>query len=87
MFISLKSYFITNPNGHMLNLPELKQVKSNLTTIRLMPAEDVEAQRIIEQWQKTKKYLNLNQMRLAKQVYSPNKLKVNPETCFLTTKY
>lgn len=63
------------PDGHMLNIPELKQVRSNITAIRLMTSEDVEAMNIIDQWKKNKKYFNAEQYRAAK-IFAPNRLKV-----------
>ena len=60
----------------MLDVPELKEVRSNITAIRLMTSEDVEAMNIINQWKEKKKYLNAVQYRYAEQIYAPNRLKV-----------
>lgn len=64
------------PDGHMLNIPELKEVRSNITAIRLMMSEDVEALNIIDQWKKNKKFFNVAQYRYAEQILAPNRLKV-----------
>lgn len=64
------------PDGHMLNIPELKEVRSNITAIRLMMSEDVEALNVIDQWKKNKKYFNVAQYRYAEQIVAPNRLKV-----------
>lgn len=64
------------PDGHMLNIPELKEVRSNITAIRLMMSEDVEALNVIDQWKKNKKYFNVEQYRYAEQIVAPNRLKV-----------
>lgn len=63
----------------MLNIPELKDIRSNITTIRLMTDEDVEAKNIISKWKKDKMYLNVDQYRYAQDVASPNRLKVNSQ--------
>lgn len=63
----------------MLNIPELKQVSSNITTIRLMTSEDVEAMNVIDQWKKNKRlnyYLTAEQYRYTQQFTSPNCLTV-----------
>lgn len=60
----------------MLNIPELKDVRSNITAVRLMTSEDVEAMNIIDQWKKNRKYLNAAQYRYAEQIVAPNRLKV-----------
>lgn len=64
------------PDGHMLNIPELKEVRSNITAIRLMTSEDVEAMNIINEWKRNKKYFNAAQSRFAEQIFVPNQLKV-----------
>lgn len=78
LFLS-QSYFITSLDGHMVNSPELKEVRSNFTAIRLMSAMDVEALNIINQWKEKKKYLNAEQYRVAQRVsaVSYDRLKVN----------
>lgn len=63
----------------MLNVPELKDIRSNITTIRLMTDEDVEARNIISKWKKDKMFLNADQYRYAQDVASPNRLKVNSQ--------
>lgn len=63
----------------MLNIPELKEIRSNITTIRLMTDEDVEAKNVINKWKKSKMFLNSDQYRYAQDVTSPNRLKVNSE--------
>lgn len=75
--VLFQNYLITLPDGHMLNVPELKEIRSNITTIRLMTDEDVEAKNIINKWKKDKKFLNADQYRYAQDVTSPNRLKVN----------
>lgn len=62
----------------MLNLPELKAVQSNITTIRLMASEDVEAMNILDQWKRNRRlnYLTAEQYRYAQQIFSPNRLNV-----------
>ncbi|XP_031634083.1 glutamate receptor ionotropic, kainate 2-like isoform X2 [Contarinia nasturtii] len=70
-------FFITMPDGHTINIPELVNYNtSNIRAIRLMASEDVEAMNIIDQWKKTKKYFNAEQSIAAEQVYAPNKLKL-----------
>lgn len=59
----------------MLNLPELKAVQSNITTIRLMASEDVEDMNILDQWKRLN-YLTAEQYRYAQQIFSPNRLTV-----------
>lgn len=61
----------------MLTIPELKEIRSNITTIRMMMEEDVEAKNIINMWKKNKMYLNAEQFRYAQNVASPNRLKVS----------
>lgn len=61
----------------MLNIPELKEIRSNVTTIRIMMEEDVEAKNIISMWKKNKKYLDSEQSRYEQDITSPNRLKVN----------
>lgn len=60
----------------MLNIPELADIRSNITAIRLMASEDVEAMNMIDQWKKNKKYFTAAQSVAAEQVYAPNRLKV-----------
>lgn len=61
----------------MLNIPELKNVEANITVIRLMTEEDIEANNIVNYWKRTKLYLNVEQSRIADEIASPNRLKVN----------
>lgn len=77
---SFQSYFITFPDGHMLNTPEFKAVESNVTAIRLMTEDDIEANNIVNSWKRTKMYLNAEQSRVAERIASPNRLKVNKFT-------
>lgn len=65
------------PDGHMLNIPELKDVRSNITALRLMTSEDVEAMNIVDQWRKKKKYFNAAQSRYADLIIAPNRLNVS----------
>lgn len=62
----------------MLNIPELKDVAANITAIRLMTEEDIEATNIVTNWKRTKMYLNIEQSRIADEIASPNRLKVSP---------
>lgn len=71
------------PDGHMLNIPELKEIRSNITTIRIMMEEDVEAKNIISMWKKNKKYLNSEQVRFESDITSPNRLRVSKISMFL----
>lgn len=71
------------PDGHMLNIPELKEIRSNITTIRIMMEEDVEAKNIISMWKKNKKYLNSEQVRFESDITSPNRLRVSQISMFL----
>lgn len=52
----------------MVNPPELKLVRSNITAIRLMSPIDTEAINIINQWKEKKKYLNAEQLLVRQQV-------------------
>lgn len=52
----------------MMNIPEMKEIRSNFTAIRLMSSMDVEALNIINQWKEKKKYLNAEQYRVAQRV-------------------
>lgn len=61
----------------MLNIPELNNIASNITAIRLMTEDDIEANNIVNNWQKTKMYLNVEQSRIADAIASQNRLKVN----------
>lgn len=61
----------------MLNIPELTNIASNITAIRLMTEDDIEANNIVNNWQKTKMYLNVEQSRIADAIASQNRLKVN----------
>ena len=61
----------------MLIIPELNSVASNVTAIRLMTEEDIEANNIVNNWKKTKMYLNIEQSRVANEIASPNRLKVS----------
>lgn len=61
----------------MLNIPELNIVASNITAIRLMTEEDIEANNIVNNWKKTKMYFNAEQSQIAQDIASPNRLKVN----------
>lgn len=70
-------YFITFPDGHMLNVPELNTVTANISAIRLMTEDDIEANNIVNNWKNTKMYLNAEQSRIAEEIASPNRLKVN----------
>lgn len=62
----------------MINSPELKEIRSNVTAIRLMSSMDVEALNIINQWKEKKKYLNAEQYRVAQRIsaVSYDRLKV-----------
>lgn len=51
----------------MIDIPELKVVRSNLTAVRLMSSTDVEALNIVNQWKEKKKYFNAEQYRYAQQ--------------------
>lgn len=51
----------------MIDIPELKEVRSNLTAIRLMSSTDVEALNIVNQWKENKKYFNTEQYQYAQQ--------------------
>lgn len=61
----------------MLNIPELNVIASNISAIRLMTEEDIEANNIVNNWKKTKLYLNVEQSQIAQEIASPNRLKVN----------
>lgn len=61
----------------MLNLPEMSKLAANITAIRLMTEEDIEANNILNNWKRTKMYLNAEQSRIAEDIASPNRLKVN----------
>lgn len=63
----LQTYFITSLDAHMIDIPELKEVRSNLTAVRLMSSTDVEALNIVNQWKEKKKYFNAEQYRYAQQ--------------------
>lgn len=63
-----KNYLITSLDGHMVNLAELKLVRSNITAIRLNSPIDTEAMNIINQWKEKKKYLNAEQLRVRERV-------------------
>lgn len=63
-----KSYLITSLDGYMMNTPELKLVRSNITAIRLMSPIDTEAINIINRWKEKNKYLNAEQLRVKQQV-------------------
>lgn len=65
------------PDGHMLNIPELKEIRSNITAIRLMTSEDFEAKTILAQWKKNKKPFNAAQNQYAEEISASNRLKVN----------
>lgn len=52
----------------MVNIPELKLVRSNITAIRLTSPIDIEAMNIINEWKEKKKYLNAEQLRVRQQV-------------------
>lgn len=54
----------------MLNIPELNAVASNITAIRFMREEDIEANNVVNNWKKTK-------TRIADGIASPDRLKVN----------
>lgn len=53
---SLQAYFITSFDGHLIDIPELSKVRSNLTAIRLMSSNDVEAMNIVKQLRENRKY-------------------------------
>lgn len=61
----------------MLNIPEMSETKANFTAIRLMTEEDIEANNIVNNWKRAKMYLNAEQSRIAEDIASPNRLKVN----------
>lgn len=60
----------------MLNIPEINAIASNITAIRLMLEEDIEANNIVNNWKKTKMYFNAEQSQVAQDIASPNRLKV-----------
>lgn len=74
-----QSYFITYPDGHMLNIPELNKVFSNITAIRLMTEDDIEANNIVNNWKTNKIYLDVEQTQYADNIASSDRLKVNTE--------
>lgn len=71
----------------MLNIPEMSEVAANFTAIRLMTEEDIEANNIVNNWKRSKMYLNAEQSRIANEVASPNRLKVNRFNLSYTKKH
>lgn len=63
----------------MIDLSNLKEVRSNITAVRLMSATDVEAMNIVKQWKENKKYLNAEQFKHAEQTsyVQSNRLRVS----------
>lgn len=74
----------------MLDTAELKEVRSNVTAIRLMSSSDVEAMNIVNQWKEKKRYFNAEQYRHAQNAsfVISNRLKVSffDYTCFPSLK-
>lgn len=72
-----QAYFVTLPDGHMLNMEDFKGVRANITTIRLMMDEDIEAKNIISKWKQNKNFFNAEQLRHAQNITATNRLKVS----------
>lgn len=69
------------PDGHMLDIEELKNVRANITAIRVMTSEEIEIKNIVNNMKNEKGYVNTEHYQLATQVSSPRKLRVCISHC------
>lgn len=56
--MSTQSYIITSLDAHMIDFAELKFIRSNVTTIRLMNPTSVEVQTAVHDWRQGELRLN-----------------------------
>ncbi|KAG4075834.1 hypothetical protein HA402_003660 [Bradysia odoriphaga] len=50
-----QSYIITSLDSHMLDFPELKSIKSNITTLRIMDPQSLEVEAAVHDWRQDAK--------------------------------
>lgn len=55
--MALQTYLITSFDSHLIDIPEMKEVRSNITAIRLMRSTDVEALNILKQLKENRRFL------------------------------
>lgn len=59
--VHFQAYFITSLDGHLIDIPELSEVRSNITAVRLMSSYDVDALNVVRQLKEMRKYASLSQ--------------------------
>lgn len=64
------------PDGHMLDISELKEVRSNITAIRMMSSDNIEVKNIVNNMVNERDYSYTKQYQQSTQFSSPLRLRV-----------